>query len=328
MGPSNRLREALDGYRDRVVGSTTALFAHAPNPLTDTLSYEGDPGMCGPNSVTWPVIGDASAFVGGIRSLLIQAVHPEVVAGVSDHSRYRQDPLGRLSRTSAYVTATSFGAMPEVDAAVNNVQRAHRPVRGTSHRGESYSAAVPEMAAWVHNVLTDSFLVAFQTYGSRPLSSKEADRFVAEQAAIGRLLRADPTPLTATALAGWVADHPSIGDSPGLHESIRFLRNPPLPLHVKLPYMVLLAAAAATVPPTLRRVLGIRRLPGAVSVGRITVAALRWALGSSPSWHIALVRVGAPVPSGLFRQPLPTPSTGVEAMQGLESTPASSRSTE
>ena len=154
----SRLADTINHYRDRVVNSTTELFSHAPYPLADTLDYRGDPGMCGPDSATWPVIGDAAAFVGGIRGLLIQAAHPEVMAGVSQHSRYREDPLGRLSRTSAYVTATSFGAMPEVEAAVNAVRRAHAPVRGTSHRDRGYRAGAAPLAAWVHNALTDSFL--------------------------------------------------------------------------------------------------------------------------------------------------------------------------
>ena len=72
----------------------------------------GDPGLFGPDSVTWRVIGDVATFIGGIRALLVQAAHQEVAAGVADHSRYQDDPLGRLSRTSAYVTATAFGAMP------------------------------------------------------------------------------------------------------------------------------------------------------------------------------------------------------------------------
>jgi uncharacterized protein (DUF2236 family) len=296
----------INRYRDRVVASTTDLFAHAPSPLANTLSYEGDPGLCGPHSVTWPVVGDAAAFVGGVRALLIQAAHPEVAAGVSDHSRYQQDPLGRLSRTSAYVTATSFGAVPEVEAAVAMVRRAHHSVRGQSHRGRPYSAGAPGLASWVHNALTDSFLQAYLTYGPHKLTSAEADRFVAEQTAIGALLSADPMPATAAQLSGWIADHPDVTNSPGLVDAVGFIRNPPLPWHMKLPYKLLFMAAVATLPARIRHILGVRKTPGAVSLGKLTVAALRWALGSSPSWHVALVRVGAPVPPGIFRQTLPT----------------------
>ncbi|NNF10315.1 MAG: DUF2236 domain-containing protein [Acidimicrobiia bacterium] len=302
----SRLRTAIEQYRDRVVDSTTELFAHAPYPLADTLDYPGDPGLCGPDSVTWPVIGDAAAFIGGIRALLIQAAHPEVVAGVADHSRYREDPLGRLSRTSAYVTATSFGAMPEVAAAVELVRGAHRPVTGESHRGRRYSAGAPALAAWVHNALTDSFLQAFQFYGPRRLSAERADQFVAEQTAIGALLGADPMPETADGLARWIARHDDLGPSPALAEAVGFVRHPPLPWHVKIPYRLMFVAAAATVPARLRRILGVRKVPGAILLGRMIIAALRWALGSSPSWHVSLVRVGADVPDGLFRQALPT----------------------
>lgn len=300
------ISELLEGYRQRVVASTTALFAHAPYPLHDTLSHPGDPGLFGPDSITWPVLGDASTFVGGIRALLIQAAHPEVVAGVADHSSYRDDPLGRLSRTSAYVTATGFGAMPEVEEAVAIVRGAHRPVRGRSHRGRPYTAGTPRLAAWVHNALTDSFLAAYQAFGPRRLTAEEADRFVAEQTRVGRLLDADPLPADAAALAVWLTSHPGLSPSPGLAETVAFVRSPPLPLPVRIGYRVLYAAAVSTVPPSLRKLLGLRNLPGSQLVGRLTVGLLRWALGSSPSWNLALVRVGASVPAGLFRQPLPS----------------------
>ncbi len=301
-----RIADIAKRRRDRIVATTTGLFAHAPYPLANSLEYHGDPGLFGPESVTWPVVGDVAAFVGGIRGLLIQAAHPEVVAGVADHSRYREDPLGRLSRTSAYVTATAFGARPEVERAVQIVSRAHRPVQGTSHRGRDYAADTAELAAWVHNALTDSFLVAYQVYGPRRLSAAEADRFVAEQTEVGALLGAAPMPETAAALSAWLAEHPDAASSPGQEEAIAFLRKPPLPLAVRAGYRVLFWAAAATIPVRLRRILGIRRMPGGKLIGKAGVAALRLVLGSSPSWHLALVRSGAPIPEGVnFRQPLP-----------------------
>ena len=299
------LESVVNGFRTRVVGSTTRLFAHAPYPLENTLSYPGDTGLFGPESITWPVLGDAAAFIGGIRALLIQAAHPEVVAGVADHSTYRVDPLGRLSRTSAYVTATGFGAGPEVEAAVQIVRGAHAPVRGRSHRDRPYTAGTPKFAAWVHNALTDSFLAAFQEFGSRRLSTEDADRFVLEQTAVGRLLDADPLPETARELSDWLTYHPDLGPSPGLAETVAFLRAPPLPPIIQVAYRLMFAAAVATVPVRLREVLGVKKRPGARLIGKAMVGFLRWALGSSPSWHVALVRVGAEVPEGLFLQPLP-----------------------
>ena len=176
----------LEALKDRVVASATQPFSHAAYPLERTLDYQGDPGLFGPASATWRIIGDTSAFVGGIRALLIQAAHPEVVAGVAQHSTYREDPLGRLSRTSSYVTATSYGAMPEVEAAIDLVRGAHRPVHGRSHRDRPYSAGTPVYAAWVHNALTDSFRAAYEAFGRDELTTTDADRFVAEQTQVWR----------------------------------------------------------------------------------------------------------------------------------------------
>ena len=295
----------INRLRDQVVASTTSLFAHGPRALEHTLDHPGDPGLLGPDSVSWRVIGDAAAFVGGIRALVVQTAHPEVVAGVEDHSRYRDDPFGRLNRTSVYVTETTYGSMPEVDAAVAAVRDAHRPVRGRSERDRPYSAGHPEMAAWVHNVLTDSFLAAYQSYGPRRLSTDEADRFVAEQARIGALLDAAPLPVTAAELSTWVDENPALAGSAAQANALSFLRDPPLPLGVKVGYRLLYQAAIPTIQPGVRNVIGAQPRAADEHVGRATVRMLRWALGSSPSWHLALVRSGAPVPPGLFRQPLP-----------------------
>ncbi len=291
----------LEPLKDRVVASATSLFSHAPYPLHDTMAYRGDAGLFGPASVTWEVVGDAAAFVGGIRALLVQSAHPEVLAGVTAHSRYRDDPLGRLSRTSAYVTATSYGAAPEVEAALSMVRRAHRGVAGTSWRGRTYAADDPAHAAWVHNVLVDSFLAAFAAYGPRPLEDAEADRFVAEQTRLGVRLGASPLPATAGDLRRWIVEHPDIASSREVAETVAFLRRPPLPRAVRPAYRLLYEAAAATIDPPLRDLLGVRVRPGSAAVGAAVVSALRWALGSSPSWFLALRRVGAPIPPGRFR---------------------------
>lgn len=293
-----------DPFRRRIARAAVAPFGHAPYPLADTMSYTGDPGLLGPGSVSWTVIGDPAAFVGGIRGLLVQAAHPEVVAGVGDHSRYREDPLGRLSRTSSYVTATTYGAMPEVDHAIAQVKRIHRIVNGVSSRGIPYSAGDAELSAWVHNALTDSFLAAHQAYGTPRLTQDRADRFVAEQSRIGALLGSDPLPQTAAELAGWVAEHPDVAPSPEMRDAVEFLGSPPLPVPLWAGYKALLEAAVAITPQRLRRVLNVEPAAGGAIAGRASVGALRWALGASPSWKLALIRSGAPVPDHLFKQPV------------------------
>ncbi|MEX0797126.1 MAG: oxygenase MpaB family protein [Acidimicrobiia bacterium] len=272
--------------------------------MARSFEYMGDPGLHGPGSVSWRVIGDVATFVGGIRGLLIQAAHPEVVAGVGDHSRYRDDPLGRLSRTSAYVTATTFGAMPEVEQAVETVKRIHKRVKGVSERGVPYDAADPGFSAWVHNALTDSFLVAHQVYGEHSLNEDECDDFVQEQTRVGALLGSDPMPASASELHRWIAEHPDLAPSSAMRDAVDFLRDPPLDRSIKPAYHLLHDAAAATLPIRLRAILGLSPSPFAIPAGKAVVNALRWALSYSPSWEVALIRCGAPVPPGQFRQPL------------------------
>lgn len=300
--PLRRAAETLvESLRIGLTRSTRSLFAHAPYPLEHTLDYEGDPGLLGPDSVSWRVIADPAAFVGGLRSLLIQAAHPEVVAGVDQHSRYQDDPIGRLSRTSAYVTATTFGAMPEVSQAVTQVRRMHRVVKGVSSRGARYDAADPHHSAWVHNVLTDSFLVANQVFGGRRLDRVEADIFVKEQTRIGALLGARPMPDTAAELGEWVVSHPDLATSPATEQVIEFLIDPPLSPGIKVGHKMLLEAAVAVIPPRLRQILDLEAKPGAEMVGKAAVGSLRWATGYSPSWALALTRCGAEVPWEMFR---------------------------
>lgn len=292
----------LERLRNQVASTTRSLFSHGPRPLQRTLDFAGDPGLLGPDSVSWRVVGDVAAFAGGIRALLVQTAHPEVVAGVEQHSSYRTDPLGRLTRTSFFVTATTFGAMPEVEEAVARVRAAHRTVQGRSERGRPYRAGDPALAAWVHNALTDSFLTAHLTYGGIELSDAEADRFVSEQTRVGALLDADPMPTTRADLTSWVADHPDIAPSPEMRDAVAFLANPPLDPPLRLGYRILRDAALATMPDRLLDILGLEKPIGAMVIGRTAVTALRWALGYSPTWRLALTRSGAPIPNGLFKQ--------------------------
>jgi len=286
-------------WRQRITNTTTGLFSHAPDPLASTLDYPGDRGLFGPDSITWRVMSDCSTFVGGVRALLVQAAHPEVAAGVSDHSSYRADPLGRLSRTAAYVTATAYGSLPEVDDAVGIVRHVHLPVSGISHRKLTYSAANPEMAAWVHNALIDSFLVAHQTFGPEPLTNDDADTYVTEQVRLGKKMGASPLPATADELNNWLVNHPSLGPSPAGTDAVRFLAMPPLSPPVRFAYRIIHDAAAATVPTPILDVLGIRRRKGAILRGQMLVRTLRVALGASPAWAAALERCDEPRPSGV-----------------------------
>lgn len=299
----------LASFREGLAGAALSPFQHAPFPLAHTLGEAGDPGLLGPGSVSWRLLGDVSAFIGGIRGLLIQAAHPEVAAGVGDHSRYREDPLGRLSRTSAYITVTTYGSLPEVARAVERVRKAHSRVRGVSSRGVPYDASDPAYTAWVHNALTDSFLAAHSVFGGSPLSDAEADRFVLEQTRVGALLESSPMPQTRGELSEWIRGHPALAPSPEMQDAIAFLMDPPLRPAIRLGYQALLEAAISTIPTELTAVLGISPKPGARVVGHGVIRSLRWALGYSPSWSLALERVGAALPEGFHFRDRPAVAT-------------------
>ncbi len=307
----------LDKLKDRIADTAAGPFAYDDYPLLKTLSYPGDPGLFSPDSATWQITAHAAIFIGGIRTLLVQAVHPEVVAGVHDHSKYREDPLGRLSRTSSYVTATAYGAMPEVESAIARVRGAHRPVKGTSHRGETYSAGHPQLSAWVHNAMIESFAATFRAFGPRPIDDSLLDRYVAEQTRVARLLQADPLPEKWADLESWVADHPALAPSPGMTDVVKFLRTPPFdswPL--RMAYRLMFVAAAATIPERIRTILGIRAVPGGLLLGRAIAGFLNWGLGTSPALRAALRRVGADAPAyARFRRPIPEEVLGYEAAE-------------
>lgn len=294
--------------QERLTASVVRLFSEGEQPLSRTHLYPGDPGLFGPGSVSWKVMGDVSSFVGGVRALLLQALHPEVAAGVADHSQYEKDPLGRLNRTSLFVTTANYGSMPEVEAAVRIVREAHKPVSGTSERGIRYSANQPQLGAWVHNTLTDSFLEAYQTF-CHGLTAQEADQFVQEQAKIGELLGVTELPLTASDLRNWVTEHPSLSDSEALRSAWDFLRKPPLQAGQLLGYKVVRAAAVATLPSELAQLAGTSSRRGALVGGQCIVSSLRWAMKHSPAWKAALDRCGASYDATKFRsfeEPSPT----------------------
>jgi len=286
--------------QERLTASVVRLFSEGEQPLSRTHLYPDDPGLFGPGSISWKVMGDVSSFVGGVRALLLQALHPEVAAGVADHSQYESDPLGRLNRTSLFVTTANYGSMPEVEAAVRVVREAHKPVSGVSERGIRYSANQPQLGAWVHNTLTDSFLEAYQTF-CQPLTAEEADQFVREQSKIGELLGVTELPLTASELRRWVTDHPSLDKSDALRSAWDFLRKPPLQPGQLLGYKVVRAAAVATLPTNVARLTDTSPRKGALLGGRCIISSLRWAMKHSPAWKAALDRCGASYDATKFR---------------------------
>jgi uncharacterized protein (DUF2236 family) len=233
------------------------------------------------------VHGDAAMFVGGLRALLLQSLHPRAMIAVAQHSDYRNDPWGRLQRTSTFLAATTFGVADDAQRAVDQVRRVHQYVTGIDADGEPYRADDPHLLRWVHAAETDSFLRCHQRYGVQPLDADERDGYVADTARIALALGVPDPPRTQRELAEALAAYrPELRAIPEALEAARFLvRNPPLPLLARGPYGLLAAAAIAALPAWERRELRLPRLPVGESVlippaGHAIVSAVRWAMAS------------------------------------------------
>src|SRR4051812_49395664 len=121
------------------------------------------------------VHADSSMFIGGLRALLLQSLHPLAMAGVAGHSGYRGDPWGRLQRTSYFLAVTTFGLASDAEATVARVRGIHRRVQGVAPDGRPYAASDPHLLKWVHVAEVDSFLTTHQRFGAAPLSPDDAD---------------------------------------------------------------------------------------------------------------------------------------------------------
>ena len=152
-------------------------------------------GLFGPKSIAWRVHGDVtSMLVGGVSGLLLQMLHPAVLAGVWDHSNFRADMHGRLKRTARFIALTTYGGRDEAESAIARVRRIHHHVTGTLPDGAPYAADDPALLAWVHVTEATSFLAAWRRYGEPTMRSADQDRYFAEFAQVAVALGADPVP--------------------------------------------------------------------------------------------------------------------------------------
>jgi uncharacterized protein (DUF2236 family) len=200
------------------------------------------------------VHGDSSMFIGGIRALLLQSLHPLAMAAVAGHSGFRGDPWGRLQRTSYFLAVTTFGRVSDAHEAIGRVRGIHERVTGTAPDGRPYAASDPHLLAWVHIAEADSFLRAHSRFGAR----------IAEY-------------------------RPELAATAQAREAARFLLlNPPLPLVARPPYGVLAAAAVSLLPWWARWHLRLPLLPVAEAAvvrpaGHALVHAIRWATTAPPA---------------------------------------------
>ncbi|MGA1362885.1 MAG: oxygenase MpaB family protein [Ilumatobacteraceae bacterium] len=236
------------------------------------------------NSPVRTVHSDASMFIGGMRALLLQSLHPLAMAGVAEHSDYRNDPWGRLQRTAEFLAATTFGPAELAQHAVDAVRAVHSRVHGVTADGTPYSADDPHLLRWVHVAEIDSFLVAYQAYGAGRLAPHEADGYVAGMARIAHKLGVPAPPLSVRGLHDQLTMfRPELRSSPQSRDAARYLLlEPPLDAAARVPYMLIASAAIATLPAWARAELRLPWLPladrlVARPVGVLVARAIRWA---------------------------------------------------
>lgn len=296
-------------------------------PPFDPDADPGDPGLTGPDSSSWAVIGEPAAIAGGVRGLLVQLAHPLAMAGVHDHSAFREDPLGRLQRTSAYVTTTTFGSTREALLVSRRVRAVHPRVHGVAPDGRRYSADDPHLLTWVSIALTSSFLAAHRRWAPYRV---DEDAFVSQQSHLAALLDprvdldgllADPTaqaelragrvhlpmiadgtlPASAADLDAVLADyHGELGINHQGREALAFLTRPPIPLAARGGYRSLLAGAMGSLSPQLQAALQLGwsplRAQVATAQAGVTLSAMRTAVGTSPSRRAAAARAAGTQP--------------------------------
>jgi len=176
---------------------------------SSTINFDeplGDPGLFGPDSVTWRIHADFPGMMsGGICALMLQTLHPLALAGVWDHSSFRDDVLGRLRRTSGFVAGTTFAPKAEALKLIARVKQIHQQVRGTAPDGRAYSADDPELLTWVHCTEMLSFLEGYQRYRQIALPLAIQDRYYAETSLIAEALGAARVPKSAAAISAYFA---------------------------------------------------------------------------------------------------------------------------
>jgi uncharacterized protein (DUF2236 family) len=296
----------VDRYRARIAAEIEAAGGRHDEPQI-YAGEPGDPGLCGPGSMSWEIHGDlASLVVGGTAAILMEVLHPSVMAGVFTHSSYRTEPLRRARNTLGYVLRTTFGSTPGATRVIEGVKRVHARVSGTRLDGVAYEALDPELIGWVHTCIPWAVMEAFDRT-CRPLRREEKDRYLAEQAVIGRMGGAGSVPESVDALEDYVARmRPHLRMTEHTRSFMDFLAGrdvtPPVSRRERLDRWVGIRASMTSMPEWARRQTGtwqpalVRRLWLEPS-DRLKARLVRWACPELPCKRMAEERVGAATPA-------------------------------
>ena len=223
----------------------------------------GDPGLFGPDSVTWRVHADASMLIGGVSAIILQTLHPLAIAGVVEHSDYRERPFQRLSRTSSFVTATTYGSTPVAEAIIDVVRAVHTRVVGVAPDGRPYRADDPDLLRWIHVAEVSSFLRAHRRFSLLPVTPADQDRYLEEVAVVAEKLGATDLPRSRAEVVDYLAAvRPELVAGEQALDAVRYLRMAPFSGRVlQSAYQVVLRAGIGVLPDWAREMLGLRPQP-------------------------------------------------------------------
>ena len=284
------------------------LLSGDPNGVPPWLQAvaEGDEaGYFVPTDAPWVVHADFGTLVGGIRALLMQALHPGSLTGVKNHSRYESDALGRLAGTIRWLTVTTFGSKTAVANEASRVNRLHDHVKGqyTKGTGETiaYKAADQDLLLWVHIAFMESFLVSHQMYSHTPIpkgsAATGADNYIAQWSVSVAPLGLEKCPMNSIELNKEIAQLYDAGllvSTPDTQKVVEFIRNPPLPISAKPIYGLLFDAAVVSLRPEFRKLLGLSAKPGWLikPLTRFVLKFMRLAIGpESPIEDASIARL-------------------------------------
>ena len=251
-----------DAFRSRLNDTFTGGATERPAWI-DELEEGTDEGFFGPGSATWSVHGGKQTILAGVRALLVQALHPGALAGVADHSRYREDPFGRLAGTIRWIYTVSHGDTAAATNASNWVRKLHERVRGEYVDGHGvtrpYAANDPDLARWVHLAFTDAFLRSAQLWGD-PIPGGP-DAYVREWAIAGRLMGVEDAPESDAELRAQMngyLDRGELAVTARTKDVVRFIKDPPVARLLRPGYRALFDGAVASLDPAHRSMLGLR----------------------------------------------------------------------
>jgi uncharacterized protein (DUF2236 family) len=261
------------------------------------MAIGNDAGFYGPESDVWKVHGSLATLVGGVRALLMQAAYPAALAGVSQHSAYDTDPLGRLERTTRWLTITSFGSTEAIAKEARRVNALHSHVVGAYKDGQNqerhYEASQSRHLLWVHCAFTDSFLTAYRELGRD--QDRSVSGYVGEWAKSAEPLGLKDAPHSDKELIDVLNDflNNEIGEIEPTRRIVHFIIHPPFSKAAMPFYRILCNAAISTMDPRVLKALGLKEKSRIwLKVVKPLLNILQLLLGNeSPSQTIARERI-------------------------------------